>query len=72
MISNQIGYCPYCHVEIYIEAVEADSNNLIFTKCRTNRCRLKNQAIKTDPQGFILDPYTVRGRYVFSVEYEAQ
>ena len=65
-MSNQSGYCPWCQAELDIEEIEAHSRNIIWSRCKTFRCKGMRENVKSDPEGWVLDPLFVRGRYMYS------
>jgi hypothetical protein len=46
---------------------EAMSMNIIWQKCSNPNCRYRDIEIKSDPQGFVLEPVKLRGKYLYSL-----
>lgn len=62
---NKPGYCPLCHAELPLQAVEAHTQNRCWGPCLTPRCN-NREDLKSDSEGWILEPQKWRGRYVYS------
>jgi hypothetical protein len=63
---NKVGYCPWCGSDKSIEAYYPGANTFEWELCRTPRCRGGYELVITDIDGFVLQPETIRDRYVFT------
>lgn len=62
----QVGYCPFCGVDIYVYAVDVFNNLLIWGACGTYLCRGNREEIVTFEDGFIMLPIDIRNRYIYA------
>lgn len=60
----RIAYCPYCGAEITPWA--EGPNDYLWMPCRTKPCQGRNITLISDRQGFIIEPFELRNRYLFS------
>ena len=65
-MKTRYGFCPCCGAEIAMLSKEAVTQNPIFAACHTERCQLAKEEIKTDPNGFVMEPPEYRGYYIWS------
>jgi hypothetical protein len=62
----RIAYCPSCGAELWISSYEAISGNIIWNPCGGRNCYFRQISYKTDPNGFVMEPSSLRGRYLYT------
>lgn len=63
---TKIGYCPWCSAEMSPMSYDPYNGQIEWMRCKTRRCKGTYKALVTDSQGFVIAPYNIRGRYIFS------
>jgi hypothetical protein len=62
----KVGYCMWCGMEVTPQEIEASTGNVFWCCCSTPQCRGNKIRLKTDAEGFVLDPINLLGHYIYS------
>lgn len=62
----KVAYCPYCNTEISVKSYEAVTSHVYWDTCKNMRCKYSGVSLKSDENGFVIEPAFLRGRYIFT------
>jgi hypothetical protein len=61
-----IAFCPSCGADLCISEYETFTRNIVWNPCGSRHCYYRKVSIKTDANGFVMEPAQARGRYLYT------